>query len=581
MWDAREVEFCHELIAQWEYYAGGMSTAIDELSNSYFHALLQMSPELATSVGLPGADEGTFSDYSPVGINARAELIRSTLAQLEHLPPVSPADGISAAALRERLSLELELIDAGEVVGDINVIASPIQELRDIFDLMAKHTEADWRTIARRLNAVAMALDGYKESLLVRVASGPAIPARQVARCAEQCDVQADTASSSFHKVADEGARAFPGLAGQLGEAALVAQSAYGELAAFLRDEIAPHATEVDGVGRERYQRFSREFLGAVVDLDETYEWGKAELADIVAEQEAITEQLYGPGVSVSEAIERLNADPARQLHSTGELRAWMQATADAAMDAVSGTWFDIPEPMRTMECMVLEDGTGGIYYTGPTDDFSRPGRMWWSVPAGVTEFATWQEKTTVYHEGVPGHHLQVGLATYLRNDLNLWRRQGCWVSGHGEGWALYSEQLMNELGFHEDLGDRMGVLDSMRLRAARVVVDLGIHLGKDAGEYQNGAYGRGPWNYDSAWKFLRENVAMDPAFLSFELDRYLGWPGQAPSYKIGQRIWNELREDARAKAEAGGQEFDMLAWHMNALSVGSVGLDVLRAALT
>ena len=558
-----------------------MSTAIDELSNSYFHALLQMSPELATSVGLPGADEGTFSDYSPVGINARAELIRSTLAQLEHLPPVSPADGISAAALRERLSLELELIDAGEVVGDINVIASPIQELRDIFDLMAKHTEADWRTIARRLNAVAMALDGYKESLLVRVASGPAIPARQVARCAEQCDVQADTASSSFQKVADEGARAFPELAGQLGEAALVAQSAYGELAAFLRDEIAPHATEVDGVGRERYQRFSREFLGAVVDLDETYEWGKAELADIVAEQEAITEQLYGPGVSVSEAVERLNADPARQLHSTGELRAWMQATADAAMDAVSGTWFDIPEPMRTMECMVLEDGTGGIYYTGPTDDFSRPGRMWWSVPAGVTEFATWQEKTTVYHEGVPGHHLQVGLATYLRNDLNLWRRQGCWVSGHGEGWALYSEQLMNELGFHEDLGDRMGVLDSMRLRAARVVVDLGIHLGKDAGEYQNGAYGRGPWNYDSAWKFLRENVAMDPAFLSFELDRYLGWPGQAPSYKIGQRIWNELREDARAKAEAGGQEFDMLAWHMNALSVGSVGLDVLRAALT
>ena len=138
----------------------------------------------------------------------------------------------------------------------------------------------------------------------------------------------------------------------------------------------------------------------------------------------------------------------------------------------------------------------------------------------------------------------------------------------------------MAELGFHEDLGDRMGVLDSMRLRAARVVVDLGVHLGKDAGEYEGGKYGSGPWNHESAWKFLRDNVAMDPSFLSFELDRYLGWPGQAPSYKVGQRIWNELRDEARARAAASGEEFDMKAWHMNALAVGSVGLDVLRKAL-
>ena len=114
-----------------------------------------------------------------------------------------------------------------------------------------------------------------------------------------------------------------------------------------------------------------------------------------------------------------------------------------------------------------------------------------------------------------------------------------------------------------------------MRLRAARVVVDLGVHLGKDAG-----VYGDGAWDHDSAWKFLRENVAMEENFLSFELDRYLGWPGQAPSYKIGQRIWNELREEARSRAEATGVEFDMKAWHMKALSLGGLGLDVLREAL-
>ena len=273
-----------------------MSTAIDELSNSYFHTLLQRSPEFATSVGLPGADQGTFSDYSPAGITEDAELIRSTLARLDELTPEGDDDAISAAALRERLELGLELFNAGELIGEINVIASPIQNIRDIFDLMNTETSEDWRTIARRLTAVATALDGYKESLLARVAGGPAIPDRQVLRCAEQCDVLADSSSSSFHKLAETGAATFPELADELREGALDAQSAYSELATFLRNEISPHTTKEDAVGHERYQRFSRLFLGAAVDLDETYEWGKQQLAEIIAEQESIAEQLYGPG---------------------------------------------------------------------------------------------------------------------------------------------------------------------------------------------------------------------------------------------------------------------------------------------
>ena len=552
-----------------------MTTAIDELSNSYFFSLLQMFPDLATSVGIDGGDQGTFPDYSPAGVSAYRALIEDTLSQLATLAPENARDRVSAAALTERLTSELDLIVAGENTGKLNVIDCPITDVRDIFDLMPTQSQEQWETIARRLQAVESAFSGYKESLVVRLTAGPVFPARQVARCAEQCDTQADQATSNFTKLAAAGSEAFPALAEELESAAALARAAFGELAEFLREEIAPSATETDGVGRERYTRFSREFLGATIDLDETYEWGKAELATIIAEQEAIAAELYGPGTSVAEAMERLNNDPARQLHSTAELREWMQATADGAMEAISGTYFDVPDAMKTMECMVLEDGTGGIYYTNPTDDFSRPGRMWWSVPAGVTDFVTWQEKTTVFHEGVPGHHLQLGLATYLRDELNLWRRHCCWTSGHGEGWALYAEQLMAELGFQDDPGDRMGVLDSMRLRAARVVVDLGVHLGKDAG-----VYGDGAWDHDSAWKFLRENVAMEENFLSFELDRYLGWPGQAPSYKIGQRIWNELREEARSRAEATGVEFDMKAWHMKALSLGGLGLDVLREAL-
>lgn len=552
-----------------------MTSPIDELSNSYFYSLLKMYPDLATSVGMEGGDQGTFPDYSPAGVTAHKALIEDTLAKLSSLAPESPQDEVGAAALTERLTCELDLINAGEETGKLNVIDCPLTEVRDIFDLMSTDTIEDWETIAARLHAVEPAFAGYKESLFARLASGPAFPARQVARCAEQCDSQADPDTSNFTKLAAAGTKAYPALAEALEAAAATAQTNFGALATFLREEIAPHAIEQDGVGRERYERFSREFLGASVDLDETYEWGKAELAKIIAEQEEIAAKLYGEGTTVEQAMDRLNNDPARQLHSTAALRDWMQGTADGAMEAISGTYFDVPDAMKKIECMVLEDGTGGIYYTNPTDDFSRPGRMWWSVPAGVTDFVTWQEKTTVFHEGVPGHHLQLGLSTYMRDELNLWRRHCCWTSGHGEGWALYAEQLMAELGFQEDLGDRMGVLDSMRLRAARVVVDLGVHLGKDAG-----SYGEGAWDHDSAWAFLRENVAMEENFLSFELDRYLGWPGQAPSYKIGQRIWNELREEARERATAAGEEFDMKAWHMKALRLGGLGLDTLAEAL-
>ena len=279
------------------------------------------------------------------------------------------------------------------------------------------------------------------------------------------------------------------------------------------------------------------------------------------------------PGAELFDFMARLDKDPQRALHGTKALQEWMQGVADEAITELGKTHFDIPEPLRTIECMIAPSATGAVYYSQPSEDFSRPGRMWWSVPEGVTEFAAWQEKTTVYHEGVPGHHLQMGQASYLADSLNKWRRHVCWVSGHGEGWALYAERLMAELGFLDDPGDYLGMLDSQRLRTARVIVDIGFHLGLRA----PGHLGGGSWDRAKAWEFLTQNVAMDRTFLAFELDRYLGWPGQAPSYKIGQRLWEDIRDESRAEAGAG---FDLKAFHSQALNLGSLGLDPLRRAL-
>ena len=262
----------------------------------------------------------------------------------------------------------------------------------------------------------------------------------------------------------------------KLDAGAAAARVAYSRLAGFLESELLPVAPEKDAVGRERYALASRAFLGAAVDLEETYAWGVQELDRLIAEQERVAEEIR-PGATIEEAKEILNNDPARQLKGTDALQAWMQELSDKAVADLAGVHFDIPDVMKTLECLIAPTDEGGIYYTGPSDDFSRPGRMWWSVPPGEDTFTTWAETTTVYHEGVPGHHLQVATATYRRELLNKWRRNVCWTSGHGEGWALYAEKLMQELGYLKDPGDHMGMLDMQRMRAARVVFDIGVHL--------------------------------------------------------------------------------------------------------
>lgn len=293
---------------------------------------------------------------------------------------------------------------------------------------------------------------------------------------------------------------------------------------------------------------------------------GLAQLQSIVAEQESIARQLY-PDATVAEALLRLDEDERYVLHGVDALQAWMQELSDRAVESLTDTHFDIAAPLRRLECRIAPTHTGGIYYTGPSEDLTRPGRMWWSVPHGVDTFHTWRETTTVYHEGVPGHHLQIGRAVVLADRLNRWRRLGCWVSGHGEGWALYAERLMAELGWLDDPGDRMGMLDAQRFRAARVCIDIGVHCGLTAPD-------GGVWDADRAWAFLQSHSAMNDEHLQFELDRYLGWPGQAPSYAIGQRVWQNLRE------ESAGRGVGLKEFHSRALDLGGLPLDVLRSAL-
>jgi len=549
-------------------------TAIDAIAEDWVTTLADLDPTVATWIGIPGR-LGEYGDYSPAGHERYVAEAKEVLAKLAAATETDDVDLVTRTDLRAELELTVESSDARLQLRDLNVIASPAQEIREVFDLMPTGTEEDWSNISGRLHNLPAAVDGYIETLRAGIVEGITPAKRQVREVIEQ--VRRHSAPDGFFTNFASGAsldndQALPdSLASELVKGATSSAAVYGKLERFFTDELMGAAVEADGVGREIYALRSRGFLGATIDLDETYEWGIEELARMVAEQESIAREIK-PGATVLEAIEVLDTDPARTLHGTKALQEWMQQLSDRAVAELSASHFDIPVPVRTLECMIAPTQEGGIYYTSPSDDFSRPGRMWWSVPEGVTEFNTWRETTTVYHEGVPGHHLQLGQAVYNRAKLNTWRRQLAGTSGHAEGWALYAERLMQDLGYLDDPGDRLGMLDGQRMRAARVVLDIGIHLGKPRLD------GTGVWDYDYAFEFLRSNVNMNEPFVRFEVARYLGWPGQAPSYKVGQRIWEQIRDETKARE---GAAFDIKAFHKRALDIGGVGLDTLKSALS
>ena len=554
------------------------ATPIDRIADDFLAQLVTLSPITATYHGIPGHEE-ELDDFSPSGHAAHSELRTRTLAELDRATPEDDIDKVTLAAMRERLGVAEETHAAGIDEMSLNVIASPLQEIRGVFDLMATATDEDWGLLSRRMAKVPRALEGWQQSLVAAADKGNIAPRRQVEACIKQCKEL--TADDGYFATLVRGARLSDGDGeGSLGDttreqltgAVDAASTAYAALGDWLRETLLDRAPVADACGRERYALVSRDFLGAEVDLEETYRWGQEEVARIDAEMQAVAEQVK-PGSTVKEAIAALDADPAYQLHGTDALKAWMQEKADEAIAELADTHFDIPDPVRTIQCLIAPTQTGGIYYTGPSEDFSRPGRMWWSVPKGVTEFGSWSQLTTVYHEGVPGHHLQVAQTVFRSELLNDWRRMAAWTSGHGEGWALYAERLMDELGFLDDPGTRMGLLDSQSLRAARVVIDIGVHCGFEA----PAEVGGGEWTYDKAWTYLTSHANEGEAWLRFELDRYLGWPGQAPAYKIGERLWMQLRDQVR---EREGDAFSLKDFHRRALDIGGVGLDTLREAV-
>lgn len=359
-------------------------TRIFDIADRYVEDLAVLSPNIATSLGIPG-HEREMSDYSPEGHAKIAALQRRALADLAAATPDGDRDRIARDVMSERLGASLGLFDAGEYMRDVKIIGSAMGSVRSVFDQMPRATEDDWSNIAARLIKVRPALAGYRTSLEEGLRRGLVAAQRQARESARQAHIwsgagDAPSFFATLRTAYDRSGLQSESLRGAIDIGVADAEAAYGEMETWLLDVYQPQATERDAAGRERYEMNSRIFNGAELDLDDTYRWGWDELYRVEDEIQKTAAKI-APGGSVADAMHILKTDPARSIEGADAFRAWLQDVHDRALDDLDGRHFDIDPRVKRVEVMIPPPG-GALapYYTGPSEDFARPGRTWWPL---------------------------------------------------------------------------------------------------------------------------------------------------------------------------------------------------------
>ncbi|CAB4855842.1 MAG: DUF885 family protein [Actinobacteria bacterium] len=537
---------------------------IFEISDTFIDSSAALSPMECTYLG-NGLNQDKLDDFSIAGANRSAELTRRTLNRLAMVEPIDDIDRVAKTVMIERLESSLALHESQENLVLWNVLTSPPSNIRSIFELMPKESKADFENIAKRLAAVEMAHKQWIETIAEVAKSGKTTAQRQVRGVIEQLEGYANGGYSQMCKNFDADEK-YPAIH----SAAKDAEKSSAETAAYLRDVYMQIATPVDAVGVDRYAVWARYFTGAQLDLRSTYEWGVADLKAINARMWAIAEQIKPGAKSLREVADVLDNDPKYVIKGQENVVKYLQDFTDNAITLLDGEFFEIDDRIKKCEARLAPEGSASApYYNPPSEDLSRPGTTW--IPMlGKDQVSNWHLVSTWYHEAVPGHHLQIATVTIEKERLTRFQRTAAWISGYGEGWALYAERFMDELGAFNEPGIEMGYLSGQALRAARIVVDIGMHLG-----YSD--FDGNVWNAESSRKLLNEQALLDEDHSRSETDRYLGWPGQAISYKVGERVWMAAREEAKARL---GDGFNMKKFHSYALKIGPMGLDPFAAEM-
>jgi uncharacterized protein (DUF885 family) len=541
------------------------------LSDRFVDDIVALQPMAATLLGVDGHDD-RWGDLGPDGLAASVALLESTRAQLDALPePQDRFDALAVRVLRDVVDDELLGHADDEDLRDLAHIASTLPTMIMALDVQDVGAPEGREAVLRRLEALPAALATWRDRIALALDRDAVVARRQALSVIAQ--IREAAAPGGAHEArVDAIAAADPALDARARRSLDGVREATEATARMLEERYLPRALDADGVGRERYLRQARRHLGMALDVAEVYAWGWEELGRLLERARVVAARIDG-GADLREVLRVLGTDPAHAAPTHAEFRRLMAERQDRALALLAGEHFDVPDAIRAVDVRLAPPSTPpGAWYVGPSEDLQRRGSIWWSL-GEEGPVPLFDAVSTAYHEGFPGHHLQIGTATLLSDRLSRTHRLIGGTAGYKEGWALYAERLMDELGFLDEPAHELGYLAMGTLRVLRVVMDIGLHLDLRIPEGAPIHPGE-PWTFDVAVDALEALTGTGRALAVSEVTRYLGWPGQAISYALGQRTILELREERRTRD---GAAFDLRAFHAEVLGSGAVGLDHLR----
>jgi uncharacterized protein (DUF885 family) len=531
---------------------------------------LRTNPEWATILG-DSRYNGRLSDNSPEFFQADLERERKFLTRFEAVDPsgLSPQDALSRQLMIRELRQDIEGAKFKHWEMPVNQMGGLHLELPGLVTLTPFHTVADYDNYIARLNQIPRAFDQVTANMRQGLRDGLMPPRYLLEKVAAEADDIAGKAgeSSPFAKPVKEFSSSVPvPEQKRLRDAVLTAINervvpAYQRFAAFVRNDYAPHGRTDPGIwslpdGAARYRFSIRRITTTDKTPEEIHALGLKQIEEIEGEMLALAHKLgFKDLASLNDHIKN-----ERRFYATSG-----QQVLDLYTNYARGMEPELPKlfghlPKSKLTVIPMEASRSKnavpADYTDGAADGSRPGHI------NVNEWDPEHRlvlniEAIAYHEGIPGHHLQLSLAQEMEN-LPAFRRHAGYTA-FVEGWALYAERLGKEVGHYQDPYSDYGRLENEMWRAIRLVIDTGVH--------------EMHWSREQMVDYFHRYTAMDEPNIQSEVDRYIAWPGQALAYKLGQLEILKLREEARQKL---GDKFDIRAFHDEVLGNGALPLDVL-----
>lgn len=540
---------------------------IEAIADEYLAALLERRPDLGTNYSLPGARHDRLPDNSLAALAQWQTREDNWLQELDSIgqpQDVGSRDWVSYGILHETLAGAKAARVCRNELWSASTMTAWYSGIPPLFEIQPVDTPELQQQALDRLSALTVFIDTEIENLRLGLTEGysaPRVTAEGVPAGVRALLADDSPLLSPALRVADPEYTARVQAIFDNETAAAIER-----FAKFMEDEYLPKAREDIALsfnpnGAECYPALVRFYATIQPSAEETHQLGLEQIAGIRAEMQVIIDEHF-QGETIESLMKNLNVDPEYTFSTREDVLNYAMASLDASKAAMTRAFGRLPKAeMLIKPYPAYRENSGTGEYHSSSEDGTRPG-IYYIAVADPTHRSIAGQQSVLYHEGYPGHHLQGAIALELGDRVHPIARY-LWNSGFGEGWALYSERLAGELGLYSGPLDRIGLLSDQAGRAARLVIDSGLHT-------------KG-WTRQQAVDYMLANTAWPPVDIESEINRYISWPGQANSYMLGMLEIRRLRTLAETSL---GSDFDIRGFHDRVLGTGSITLPMLEESI-